>query len=305
MQQPSCELARQRLLLGEIEEAARLVAAELQRREGQENTAEVWSLRFMRAQVLFIRGDVEGAAAYLASLPSPNVADVKSLATLKARYGGYLGSLGRCACSHRMLAEAESMARRAGLFELLGEIHLDQAFSFFLQKDYLSSDRMFRAALGLGEHAGGWYLRGHAIWGIGKNLMIQTQYREAIPWLEDSLGIFQGAGAKLEIALLWSELAVCSLGLGRDEEAMQLLRTAEKVTREAGFIHNYQVVLANIGNVYLHRRDYSTAIAYYRHALTLARQIRYPVSVKKWTYNINLAYARIRASVDEGAPRIA
>ena len=98
---------------------------------------------------------------------------------------------------------------------------------------------------------------------MGKNLMIQEQYREAVPWLDDSLRIFEGAGSRLSIALVWSELAVCFLGMGWDHEALELLRKAEIINHEAGFIHNYQVVLANIGNVYLHRGDHFTVISYY------------------------------------------
>jgi hypothetical protein len=54
--------------------------------------------------------------------------------------------------------------------------------------------------------------RGHALWGIGKNLMIQEHCHEAMPWLEDSLKTFDGAGARIEIAMVWSEMAVCHLG---------------------------------------------------------------------------------------------
>lgn len=197
------------------------------------------------------------------------------------------------------------MARDAGLHRIEGDIYLSRAFVFFLQKDYTLSDRMFRDALSMGEQVGGWYLRGHALWGIGKNLMIQEQYQEAMPWLQESLEIFENAGARLSIAMVWSELAVCHLGLGDDEKAMELFRRAERVNYEAGAIHNYQVVLANIGNVYLHRRDHFTAISYYQRALALAREIKDPVSVKKWTRNINLAYARIRLAVDEIHPHIA
>jgi tetratricopeptide (TPR) repeat protein len=126
-----------------------------------------------------------------------------------------------------------------------------------------------------------------------------------MPWLNESLEIFENAGARLSVAMVWSELAVCYLGMGQDEKAMELLRQAERINHEAGVVHNYQVVLANIGNVYLHRRDYFTAISYYQQALALARQIKDPVSIKKWTRNINLAYARIRLSVDQQNPRIA
>jgi hypothetical protein len=39
--------------------------------------------------------------------------------------------------------------------------------------------------------------------------------------------------------------------------------------------------------------------------ISVAREIKGPVSIKKWTRNINLAYARIKQSVDEKNPRIA
>lgn len=105
--------------------------------------------------------------------------------------------------------------------------------------------------------------------------------------------------------MVWSELAVCYLGLGDDERALELFRQAERVNFESGVVHNYQVALANIGNVYLHRRDHFAAISYYQRAIALAREIKDPVSIKKWTRNINLAYARIRLSVDQSNPRIA
>ena len=51
--------------------------------------------------------------------------------------------------------------------------------------------------------------------------------------------------------------------------------------------------------------DAHAAISYYQRALAMAREIKDPVSIKKWTHNINLAYARIRQSVDQTNPRIA
>ncbi len=125
------------------------------------------------------------------------------------------------------------------------------------------------------------------------------------PWHRsiESLKIFEAAGARLAIATVWGELAVCYLGLGDDRAALELNLKAAAVEQDAGFIHNYQVSLANIGNVYLYRRDYFTALSYYRRAVSLAREIKDPVSARKWTYNINLTYARLRAQVDQEHPR--
>jgi hypothetical protein len=61
-------------------------------------------------------------------------------------------------------------------------------------------------------------------------------------------------------------------------------------------VANYQVVLGNIGNVYLYRTEFPTAVSYYQRALAIAREIKDPVSIRKWTYNANLAYMRIRAA---------
>jgi tetratricopeptide (TPR) repeat protein len=293
------------MLRGDLAGAARVVKEELENTDYSVPENKTWWLRFIWAQVLSMRGDPEAALLYLESFRPPGNSELDARIELARYCGTYAGSLGRYETSHRLLVEAETMARVAGMLNLVGECLLSRAFLFFLQKAYASSDRLFREVLNLAEQLEGCYFRGHAMWGIGKNLMIQEHHQEAMPWLEDSLRNFEGAGARLEIAMVWSEMAVCHLGMGDDEKAMELLREAEKVNRDAGFIHNYQVVLANIGNVYLHRGDQFTAILYYRRALDLARQIKDPVSIRKWTRNINLAYARIRLIVDRQNPRIA
>jgi tetratricopeptide (TPR) repeat protein len=293
--------ARNLLWHGDLEAAARIADAEIQRVGNRGSTNDLWKFRFIRADVLQMHGHREEALKYLESLAPPDSWDVESCAALKMHCGYYSGLLGHYELSHRLLGQAEAMARSAEVPELQAGVHLNQAFIFFLQKDYVLSDCMFRSVLSFLDQSDGWYFRGSALWGIGKNLMIQGHYRDAMPWLESSLEIFEAAGARLDIAMVWSEQAVCHLGLGDDTQAMELFRKAEKVNYEAGFVHNYQVVLANIGNVYLHRRDHFRAIVYYRRALALAREINDPVSIKKWTYNLNLAYARIRESVDRSS----
>jgi tetratricopeptide (TPR) repeat protein len=128
--------------------------------------------------------------------------------------------------------------------------------------------------------------------------MIQRFHQAAMPWLEESLVLYESAGARLLMAIVWGELAVCRLGLGEDRRSLELLENALRVQSETGTVQNYLVVLANIGNVYLHRGDYLTAIAYYRRALELAREIKDPVSIQQWSGNIRLAYAHLRQSVD-------
>jgi tetratricopeptide (TPR) repeat protein len=288
--------------LDNLDDADRLVESELEQRKDQQNSYEIWSLRLIRADLMRLRGHTEQALDYLASKENafpPASDDVASCAGLKKQRGYYLGLLGKYEISHHLTAEAERMARDAGLLELRCEVHQCQAMIFYLQQDYVSSDRFFRNILEASEQIEGWYFRANALWGIGKNLMIQNRHESAIPWLEDSLRLFESAGAKPSTAIAWSELAVCHLGLGNDKKSLELLEKALAVTHEAGTVQNYQVVLANIGNVYLHRGDFLTAVDYYRRALSLAREIKDPVSIEKWSYNIRLAYARLRQAVDQ------
>jgi tetratricopeptide (TPR) repeat protein len=213
------------------------------------------------------------------------------------------GYLGRHENSHRLLSEAETAAQNARLWRLIGDIRLFRAFIFYRERDYGFSSELYRSVLELQEAANDWYLRGHGLWGVGKNLMIQEQYEDAVHWLVRPLEIFENENARLAMALVWSELGVCYLGLGEDDKALGLFRKSEVVDVECGLLHGYQIDLANIGNVYLQRREYMMAISYYRKAVAVARGIKNPLSVKKWTYNINLTYARIRAQIDQQHPR--
>jgi tetratricopeptide (TPR) repeat protein len=133
--------------------------------------------------------------------------------------------------------------------------------------------------------------------------MIQKCHAEALPWLKESLTIFEREGARLSMATVWSEMAVCHLGLGDDRKSLALLENALQEYQSQRVPQNYLVALANIGNVYLHRDDHLTAIAYYRRALEMAREINDPVSIQKWSFNLRLAYARLRDSIDRMGAR--
>lgn len=298
----ACKLLR----VDDLDGAASIVEVELERIGDQGMTPSLWQLRFIRADILRLRGKPEEALRYLESQASanpPEKADLGSRAGLTMHRGYHLGLMAQFRAAHGLMADAERMSLQDGLIELQAEILLRQAMVFFLQRNYDTSGSKYREVLKLSGEIGGWYFRASALWGISKNLMIQRHYEEAMPWLDQSLKIFEDAGARLSIATVRGEMGVCQLGLGNDSDALELFEGAARIDFESGAIHNYQVALANIGNVYLHRRDYFAALSYYEKARDIAREIKDPVSVKKWTYNIRLTYARIRSTIDEQFPK--
>jgi tetratricopeptide (TPR) repeat protein len=296
-----CIRGRDLMRLGDLHQASRLVEDELEQYGDAGASAHVWELRFLRADITRLRGHTEEALKYLReceTLFPPHRNDLPSLVGLRMNCGYFLGQLGHYAPAHELLREAEQIARASGMLEDQCEIYQRQAMIFYLQEDYVTSDHLFRIILEASEQIGGWFFKANALWGIGKNLMIRKQHESALPWLEEALALFKTAGARRSMALVWSEMAVCHLGLGDDRRSLELLEDALQIQSELGIVQNYLVVLANIGNVYLHRGDHLKAIDYYRRALALAREIKDLVSVQKWSHNIRFAYARLRESVD-------
>ena len=298
-----------------MEHSSRYVARDLLRRydlvgantiaaSALEGTSNPWPYRLVLVDIQRLKGQRAEALEQLERLEEndpPAAEDTESRIGIRRLRGYYAGLLGRYKASHQILKEAEELARGSNLIEPLTEVYQCQAMICFLQQNYTESDRIFRIILDLSHQIGGWYFRGSALWGIGKNLMIQRSYEEAIPWLQESLAVFDDANVELSMALVWGELAVCHLGLGRDQQALDLLWQAKAVQQKNGTVANYQIVLGNIGNVHLHRKEYPTAISYYQRALSIAREIKDPVSIHKWTYNTSLALMRMRATVDQDA----
>lgn len=71
-----------------------------------------------------------------------------------------------------------------------------------------------------------------------------------MPWFEESLKILEAVGATiLSLATVGGEVAIGRLGLGEDKDVRELLLNAATVEHSAGFLRNYQVTLADIGNV--------------------------------------------------------
>lgn len=291
------EAARHSLLIGDLDAA--WSAAELNiQRLGDVESSELWGFRFVHSEVMRIRGRIEQALDYLESLPSPSSEDLENCIAFKMHRGYCAGLLSRFGVGHKLLAEAKETSVNAKLLALIGDIQLRQAMVFFLQRKFDAADETYREVLELSKQVGGWYLHAAAHAGIGKVLMIQDHHREAIPWFEKAYKINEEQGVWYQTARLSSELAVCYLGLGDPDKSLEFFQRAERVMLQIGAIPNYQVCVANIGNVYLYRGEYGTAIEHYQRALAMAREIKDPVSIGKWTHNLNIAYSRLKEQTE-------
>jgi tetratricopeptide (TPR) repeat protein len=305
MKEPAHKTALDLIRLCDYNGASRVVDAELDGCGEKGSSSDLWHLRFLRTDLIRLRGHTDEALAYLAAKETEfplEGSDTPSLIGLKRTRGYCLGMLGKYGPSDGLLKEAEYLARDAGLLELLCEVWHCQAWFLYVRNEFETSDRLFREILRASEEIGGWYFRAIGLWGIGKNIMMRGHANndallltEALGWFEQSHDLFAAAGRRM---FAYGDMAVCYLDLGDDQKSLDLLEQLLPVYAEAGWVHTYQVTIANIGNVYRIRGDYLRAIDYYSNAIEYAREIKDPVSVWKWTYNLKLSYKLLRESVE-------
>src|SRR5438552_9514882 len=96
--------------------------------------------------------------------------------------------------------------------------------------------------------------------------------------------------------MVWSEMAVCHLGLGDDGTLAKGRASKSRVQSSSQLpARSHQ----RWPRLFASPRPLHGPMEYYRRALSWARQIKDPVSIKKWTRNINLAYSRVRLEIDQ------
>lgn len=305
MTESTQKTAQDLLRLGNSDGARRIVDTELKKCGDKGSSTDVWSLRFTRADLIRYAGHTDEALKYLHTCEKefpPENHDLPSQIGLKKTSGYCLCMLGKYAPSEVLLQEAEYIARDTGLLELLCEVQYCQAWLRYVRNDLQSSEQLFREIFRTSEQIDNWYFRAVGLWGIGKNIMMRGHrssdpvlLKEALPWFEKSHDLFAAAGRQM---FAFGDMAVCFLGMGDDTKSLELLEDVLSFYAEAGWVHNYQATIANIGNVYRYRGDYLRAIEYYRCAVEYAQEIKDPVSIRKWSYNIRLSYSLIRQSVE-------
>jgi tetratricopeptide (TPR) repeat protein len=198
---------------------------------------------------------------------------------------------------------AEEIASSNGLHNVSLDNLLRRAMILFFAEQLAASQEAYRRALQLALVQGDLFSQALALAGTGKNLMIRKDYRGAIGWYEQALSAAMETGASLLAAAMHSELGWCYYNLNEDEKALDLFRLSETAFLNSGAMTNYQISLGNIGNIFVRRGDYPTAISYFQRALELARKNEDRISMVKWLNNLSDAFFRLGNPVPAGEYR--
>jgi tetratricopeptide (TPR) repeat protein len=261
--------------------------------------SEFWQLRFVRAQVLSLRGQIKESLTYLDSLGNPSSEDTESIVGLTMHRGYLLAMLGHYDSARSLLSKAEALASTSNLLELEGEVRVRQAMLACFERDFSRAQKLYQ---GVGDtqarkHKG--YLYCVALAGVGKTFMARKQYQEALIRFEKSLEVAKLEGFGLLRPVLMGEVGACYLRIGDHERSLAMHFEIDQLLSKSGARRSYPVNLSDIGNVYLEKGDYTTAISYYGRALSIAREIGFAACVDKCGSGIRLAHAKLLKSIGE------
>jgi len=193
-----------------------------------------------------------------------------------------------------LLEEALGPASETALPALRAEAALAKAFLHIRTQNWIPAEAAARQALDEASRSGDTYLQAAALRLLGSRWFFNSRYDQAIPWYEQSIAVSEERGYRHVGALARHNLGICYFRLGDYDRALQLYSYVQRDYAACGDLVGQEKCLGVIGNVHLLRGDYVAAMASYRKALELARQIKETDDVARW--QSNLAQAALDAN---------
>lgn len=252
-----------------------------------------YELFVLKSHCLSALGQWQEALGALKSAKEGMEIGEEAQARLAMDEGYLMGSLARYTECWSLLNQAERTAHQLNLPSLLAEILWRRGIMSVFVGDHNAADKCLCSALEIASAENNSQLQGLIRAGMAKNTMYRGEFSGAIPRFEEALATFESLKDKFYSAILWCELANCYLHTEESEKALEFFHKAERVFLESGAMPNYQVCLANIGNVYHRRGEFLAAISYYQRALKLARELGDQLSIGKWLHNLAQAYSNL------------
>jgi predicted ATPase len=131
--------------------------------------------------------------------------------------------------------------------------------------------------------------RGLALRCSGHMAMGQSDWRGAVPLLEEAISLFRECGDEAEEVTTLSLLSFVALRLDDPERAAELAREALEVARVLGDDRSTIFALMALGDVAWVEGDHDRAVAQYEEAVTLSRGTGDPLLIVNAVYNLGMA----------------
>jgi predicted ATPase/class 3 adenylate cyclase len=170
---------------------------------------------------------------------------------------------------------------------------------------YVSEARgWLEAALDASDGMHGW-IRAKALYGLGRVALVQGDYTEAVPRLEESAALYRDLGNAQGLVYSLADLAWIATACGEHERARSLAEEAVADARSAGDEVTLAAALHSLACAHLDHGEYARARQLFEESLALRRRlgdkrnIANSLSFLGATALLERDYARARTLLDE------
>jgi CHAT domain-containing protein/tetratricopeptide (TPR) repeat protein len=236
----------------------------------------------LRAEALLGQGNREAAEALLPRQPY-------SEAALEARRLMHLGRAanlrGENEAALGLLRQAATLAPPNSALAMAVDLRLLLALTKL--NDFAAAEAAGRRALAYAQANRLPWAEIQASGNLGYIALNAHRYEEAISLFERVRRRDPSPGS-LQKAL--GNLALCYLGLGDADRALDLFQRAEPLALAAGQQHDAMIWLGQSGNIFFERGDFFTAADRFRRALALSESLGGTGFTPNWAYNLARTY---------------
>lgn len=236
----------------------------------------------LRAEALLAKGDSNAAVAILPPDPyaEPDL-EVRRLMHL----GRAANLRGNDEYSARLLRQAAALTTPNTALAMAVDLRLLIALTKL--NDFAAAEAAGRRALAYAQANRLPWAEVQASGNLGFIALNAHRYEEAISLFERVRRHDPSPGS-LQKAL--GNLALCYLGLGDADRALDLFQRAEPLALAAGQQYDAMIWLGQSGNIFFDRRDFSTAADRFRRALALSESLGGTGFTPNWAYNLARTY---------------
>lgn len=243
---------------------------------GTSDSDDVWQMRLWLSDALTAQTKYGEAAAVLALEPPARlehsaiaVTRILDLATLEFRQKKGHGA------ERELLARAEALARRYQR-PLLADVYGRRATVELELKNFRDAERDALLSVRLASRQRQRIFEINALGILGALRTQQRRFDEALTYYRRSLALAVEVDARSKIEKVSGNIGWTLIELGDFDGAAEILGSALTTAESIGAAYDTVPVLDNLGNIFLHNRDYHTAFVYYQRGVVVARRIAHP-----------------------------
>ncbi len=273
---------------GNLARATERIEQRIEEAGSDPDSADVWRLRLLRADVLITRSDIDAAMPFIeAALP-----ETSEFAALRGRQQ-FLQA--RVHVARGQLEQAAAALDRASQLapdeaDLGFDVEILYSQIRYRMGQWGDAERRLKDVVQQTAAAGDHYREALALNNLGMGFVVRSRFDEALPYFERILALGELDGMTVS-GLASNNAGICLARLGQYDRAEAAQRRAIEIHKDGG-VQNYLQALGELGNTFLLQQDAERALPLLQQAFDTAVESGLAAEAALWARNLASAHTR-------------